>query len=472
MSLRLRLVAGMLVVAAVGLLVAAVATFRLVQSTLVDNLDEQLLAARPEVLQALGAEVLADRFGNGRPRRGDPFSAVAPGTHVEWVSLDGEIVRSIASRVDGEFLSPPDYSTTFTPGDSSERRFFTTRGEDGGPSYRVLVNPLGGGLGTLLVSQPLTDVQDTLRRLIVIEGGVALAVLVLAGIMGLVVVRLGLRPLDRVVSTADAITAGDLEQRVPFESRRTEVGHLGRAFNAMVSSLRESMRQREESEQKLRAFVADASHELRTPLTSLKGYSDILERPDLSEEDRELAGKRLREGSDRMSRLVDDMLTLARLDEEPERANDRVDLCEVAEAAVDDFRAAAPDWPVTLDREPDCFVAGDADQLGRIVLNLLRNVQIHTPAGTSAGVNVSAAGNSVFLEVWDSGPGIAPEDRERVFERFFRIDRSRARERGGSGLGLSIVASIIEAHGGKITALERDGGGTMFRAELPVEPAG
>ncbi|MFQ5382286.1 MAG: sensor histidine kinase [Dehalococcoidia bacterium] len=471
MSLRARLLAGTLLVAAIGLLVASAVTYRLVRGTLVDDLDDRIMEARFDVLLSLGADI-GPRFGGGnRPGpagRQGRLLAVAPGTYAEWRGSEGTIRGQVSAPVDGVELGPPDLSGELPEGDGSgEPHFFDTGGLEGGPDYRVAVDPLEAGLGTLVIAQPLTDVQTTLRRLVAIEAMVGTGALILAGLVGLAVVRLGLRPLDRVVATADAITAGDLEQRVPFENERTEVGHLGRAFNTMVSSLQESLKQREASENRLRAFVADASHELRTPLTSLRGYSEVLEREDLAEADRTLAGRRMRESADRMSRLVDDMLTLARLDEAPEAARAEVDLSEVVEGAAQDFRAAAPGRRLAVEAEPGCRVEGDRDQLVRVVGNLLRNIQTHTPPGTEAGVTLRRDGDGLVLEVWDAGPGIPTEMRERVFERFVRVDKSRARERGGSGLGLSIVASVVAAHGGSVAADERKGGGTLFRVRLP-----
>jgi len=469
MSLRTRLVAGMLLVVAIGLGIAALVTYRLVQSVLVQNLDDELVASQLDVFRQLGGDAPARAGGlaDGRPGRPMPFVAVAPGTYGEWRTASGDVFR-VSSPVDGEELAPPDLEARIPDTGAAFERHFTAGSTGDGPEYRVYVRTMERNAGTLVVARPLTDVKSTLGRLVVIEGGVAGGVLVLAGLLAFVVIRVGLRPLDRVVETADAIAAGDLSQRVPFANPRTEVGHLGRAFNAMIGSIQESMRRREVSEQRLRTFVADASHELRTPLTSLSGYSEMLGRPDLGAEDRELAGRRLREASGRMSRLVDDMLTLARLDEEPPRFTEPVDLAEVVEAAVDDARAADPGRELEADLAAGTIVHGNRDQLARIAGNLLRNVRVHTLPGVPAGVRVRSEGSSAVLEVWDRGPGVAADMKDRVFERFFRVDKSRARERGGAGLGLSIVASIVAAHDGTIMVDDNPGGGALFRVVLPL----
>lgn len=472
MSLRTRLVAGMLLVVAAGLGAAAVVTYRLVEHALVQNLDDQLAESRLDVFRQLGGDVPARQgSGESRPGRPVPFVAVAPGTYGELRLATGDII-SVSSPVDGVELDPPDLDARLARYGGKGEMYFTAGSAGDGPDYRVNVHAMDRDGGTLVVARPLTDVKHTLDRLVVIEGGVAGGVLVLAGLLALVVIRVGLRPLDRVIDTADAIAAGDLSQRVPFADSRTEVGHLGRAFNAMVGSIEESMHRREASEQRLRAFVADASHELRTPLTSLKGYSEVLERRDLAADDRELAGRRMREASERMARLVDDMLTLARLDEEPTQVTEPVDLAEVVEAAVDDARAADPDRRLEVDLARGAIVEGNRDQLARIAGNLLRNVKVHTLPGVAAGVRVRPEGGRAVLEVWDRGPGIPGDVRERVFERFFRVDKSRARERGGAGLGLSIVASIVAAHGGTVGVEDNPGGGARFWVALPLAGSG
>jgi two-component system, OmpR family, sensor kinase len=294
--------------------------------------------------------------------------------------------------------------------------------------------------------------------------------LVLAALaaVGLWVVRLGLRPLAAISETAAKIGAGDLTQRIEREDDRTEIGRLGRALNAMLAQIEAGYRAREASERKLRRFVADASHELRTPLAAVRAYAELYgrgaaERP--ADLERSMAG--ISRESERMSLLVEDLLLLARLDEGRQLEQERVRLDEVVGEAIDAARAVEPDRPIEAELA-EAVVIGDHDRLRQVVDNLLANVRAHTPAGTPARVSVTPNGASAVVEVADDGPGLDDEQLEHVFERFFRADSSRTRASGGAGLGLSIVAAVAEAHGGRVFAESEPGKGATFRIELPV----
>ncbi|HSH62458.1 MAG TPA: HAMP domain-containing sensor histidine kinase, partial [Acidimicrobiales bacterium] len=331
--------------------------------------------------------------------------------------------------------------------------------------------------GALVVALPLREVQQTLRRLLVIEAVVTVAVLVLVGGVGFWVVRMGLRPLGQIEATAGAIAGGDLTRRIERDDERTEVGRLGRALNAMLGHIESAFAERTASEQRLRRFVADASHELRTPLTSIRGYAELFrrgasERP----EDLSTAMRRIEEESGRMGVLVEDLLLLARLDQGRSLTRSPVDLVQVASDAVADLRVVDPDRPVSLecgDLEGGAGVVvdGDESRLRQVAANLLSNARLHTPSGTPVHVRVRASHATAALEVADEGPGLPPEQSQRVFERFYRADPSRSRASGGSGLGLSIVAAIAGAHGGNATVESTPGRGATFRVELPLETA-
>ena len=286
--------------------------------------------------------------------------------------------------------------------------------------------------------------------------------------LALWVVRVGLRPLSDIGSTAALIAEGDLSRRVERDEPETEVGRLGAALNTMLGQIESAFRAREASEAKLRRFVADASHELRTPLSAVRAYAELFERgagdrpEDLA---RSLEG--IARESERMSVLVDDLLLLARLDEGRPLDREPVALDEVVGEAVDTARTVEPDRPVTLAAEP-AQVVGDRQRLRQIVDNLLVNVRAHTPPGTPVEVRVGRANGSAVVEVADHGPGIAGGDAGRVFERFYRTDGSRSRSRGGVGLGLSIVAAVAEAHGGTVSVESEPGEGATFRITLPL----
>jgi two-component system OmpR family sensor kinase len=351
-------------------------------------------------------------------------------------------------------------------------RFFTVPATSGGDRFRVRAAIEGNDPNTLLLTAlSLHDVDGTLHRLLMIELLVTGIVLLALAAGGFWVVRLGLRPLRAMEQTAGAIAAGDLSRRVERADDRTEVGRLGLALNAMLAQIETAFKAREASERKLRSFVADASHELRTPLAAVRAYSELFARgADRRPDDLERAMAGITRESERMSLLVQDLLLLARLDEGRPLLREPVQLDEVVGEAVDTALMVEPDRPIALDAE-DAVVLGDRDRLRQIVDNLLSNVRSHTPPAAPVHVRVGRKDGNAVIEVQDSGPGLGAKDAERVFERFYRADKSRARASGGVGLGLSIVAAVAEAHGGGVAAIARDGAGATFRITLPAVPA-
>ena len=346
-------------------------------------------------------------------------------------------------------------------------RSFTVDALEGDERYRVQVSNERQGM--LIVAMPLADVDATLDRLIRIEVVVTALVLGALAVLGLWLVGVGLRPLDDIGSTAAAIADGDLSQRVERLEPTTEVGRLGASLNAMLGQIETAFQAQAESEQRLRRFVADASHELRTPLAAVRAYAELFERgaaerpEDLA---RSMAG--ISRESERMSLLVDDLL-LARLDEGRPLERKPVELDDLVREAVETARAVEPEREIALTTEP-AEVVGDAHRLRQVVDNLLANARSHTPAGTAVSVTVATNDGHAVIEVADAGPGISAE-AERVFERFYRADTSRARARGGVGLGLSIVAAVADAHGGSAAVESRPGEGATFRIELPLADA-
>ena len=349
----------------------------------------------------------------------------------------------------------------------------------------MLATPLDDG-SLFSVALPLDDNRATLRRLVGIEVGMSAGVLLALAALGWWVVRLGLRPLDKIGATAEAIAAGDLSRRVERAEERTEVGRLGLALNRMLGQIESAFDERRATEDRLRRFVADASHELRTPLTSIRGYAELFRRGAADRpEDLATAMRRIEEEAARMGVLVEDLLLLARLDQANlDQANldhDQgrpfelapVDLARLAADAVDDARAVSPDRPIAFADGSPVMVQGDELRLRQVAANLLSNAQVHTPPGTAVRVSVAAAGDRARLEVSDDGPGLAPDLAEKVFERFYRVDKARSRATGGAGLGLSIVAAIAEAHGGSahLEPPAADRRGATFVVELPLHVA-
>jgi signal transduction histidine kinase len=489
LSLRVRLLLGVVVLAAVGLAVADVATYTSLRSFLLDRVDNTLDAGHVQVERTAFGEPAGQgqgrrgghdgRFGNGPP--GD-FGPPAQG--VDWYQ-----VRTLSGQVvDGGFLvgggSPPKVVAqvrlpdTASGPDHERVRYFTVSSRDGGTSYRVRasIEPQQPD-NLLLIATSLGDVFGTLHRLLLIELLVTAAVLAAIAGLGLWVVRLGLRPLGEIESTAATIAAGDLSQRVERAEPKTEVGRLGLSLNAMLAQIESAFKARQESEgrlrrseQKLRQFVADASHELRTPLAAIRAYAELFgrgaaERPeDLA---RSMSG--ISRESERMSLLVEDLLLLARLDEGRPLEQEQVDLAQVVGEAVDAARIVDHDRPIEVATEP-ATVIGDKARLRQIIDNLFANVRSHTPPGTRVLVGLHRVNGHAELTVADTGPGLGEAEGVQVFERFYRVDGSRARSSGGVGLGLSIVAAVAQAHGGTAAARPTPGGGATFVVALPLAP--
>jgi two-component system OmpR family sensor kinase len=278
-------------------------------------------------------------------------------------------------------------------------------------------------------------------------------------------------PVAAMADTAEQITGGDLSKRVEHPDSATEVGRLGAAFNAMLDRIQEAFRAREASEAKVRRFAADASHELRTPLTSIRGYAELYRAGALAKPDElQDAMGRIESEAERMGSLVEELLQLARLDQEQEMEFAEVDLGDIATDAVNDARAVEPDRPIAVAVEGDApvVVRGNDPALRQVLANLLGNVRAHTPAGTPASVTVTRNGTSAIVAVADEGPGMEEDVASHVFERFYRADVARTRAAGGSGLGLSIVESIARAHGGSASVASAPGEGTRFEVKLPI----
>ena len=357
--------------------------------------------------------------------------------------------------------------------------YLTVRGTGAGSdaSFRVYVDTVQQGGGSnggsyagelLVVALPLDDVNATLGQLLLLElvAGAAITIVILVATW--FIVRGGLRPLNRMGRTARA-AASDLSQRVEPATENTEVGRLGLAINAMLSQLEAAFTERAANEQRLRHFVSDASHELRTPLTSIGGYAELLRRnPTMTEHDVALATRRIEEESRRMGVLVDDLLLLARLDQGRPLERAPVDLAALVTDACADARAADPSRVVTARVAGPVTVVGDDMRLRQVLGNVVRNALVHTPPGTPLEVALDVEGGNAVIEVIDHGPGIPPEHAQRIFERFHRSDPGRSGDQGGSGLGLSITAAVVAAHGGSIRVGETAGGGATFRIELPT----
>jgi len=465
MSLRARLLIVTLALVAVALAAAGWATHVALRSFLLDRVDRELVDS-----QIPATFALADVDGDGRIRpSGLPKDSV-----VRVIAADGRITGYDTRYPQTGALLPlppsvrPGLSTVDLPGNPGTYRILlVNEGSVGLQQLRPGTLPPGA---SLLIGVPLTDVNATLRRLLLIELAVGAATLGGLALLALWLVRIGLKPLEEIGETADAIAAGDLTQRVADENPRTEIGRLGLTLNAMLGRIEESFAERRENERRLRQFVADASHELQTPLTSVRGYAELFrrgaaQRPD----DLATTMRRIEAEATRMGVLVDDLLLLARLDQGRPLDDAPIDLTALVGELVADARVVEPDRSIETADEGPVIVRGDDARLRQVVGNLLSNARAHTPAGARVVVRTLARDGEAVIEVTDSGPGLTSDHAARVFERFFRADPSRARASGGSGLGLSIVSSIAEAHGGRAEVESTPGDGATFRVVLPLE---
>ncbi|MGH3417082.1 MAG: ATP-binding protein, partial [Actinocrinis sp.] len=316
-----------------------------------------------------------------------------------------------------------------------------------------------------------------------IEAAAWLVAFALVGFLANHRIKRNLLPFERMGDQVVAIGAGELDRRVDPADAATEIGRVGASVNEMLARLERAFSEQRASEDRLRRFIADASHELRTPLASIRGYAELFRRGAASRpEDLALAMRRIESESARMGVLVDELLLLARLDSGRPLGRGPVDLGALARDAARDSQAAGPQWPVEVTvrvegEESDdpalqrVEVCGDADRLRQLLANLLANVRAHTPPGTPTSISVRRIGETAVVEVADAGPGLTAEQQAKVFERFYRADASRKRGdgAGGSGLGLSIVASVAEAHGGAARVRSLPGRGTVFTIRLPLD---
>ncbi|MEU4356377.1 sensor histidine kinase [Streptomyces virginiae] len=484
-SLRTRLVvSAVALIAVVGTAIGTVTTLAL-RSYLVTQLDERLGTSMKMAARVPGGKA-ARESGTGFPMPpGSPLDAAG-------IRLDpGGAVLGSARNTRGEGWSPDQVPPALTGSQTTALTRAALEAAQASPgravgadlpglgSYRVRVSPDRG----LVLAFPLHEVDSTVRTLVGVEVCVTLAGLIAASLAGQALVGVALRPLRRVAATATRVSElplhkGEpaLHERVPDAEAdpRTEVGQVGAAINRMLGHVSSALTARQQSEMRVRQFVADASHELRTPLASIRGYAELTRRgrEEPGPDTRHALG-RIESEATRMTGLVEDLLLLARLDAgRPLSAADTdTDLAPLVVDAVSDARAAGPEhhWRLSLPEEP-APVRADAARIQQVLVNLLGNARTHTPPGTTITAHVSRETSTVRLRVEDDGPGIAPELLPHVFERFARGDASRSRAAGSTGLGLAIVQAVVTAHGGSV-GVQSEPGRTRFEVVLPLAGA-
>lgn len=460
-----------LILLSMALLVAissaiGVVSYASMDVVLTNQLDSQLMLA-----------------SRGRPPEGNPSGRPDPldarGQSVG--TLNARVVGGQVSREAG-FLSSDATRTALTSADVATLQALPRNGlpvdrKLSNGDYRLMATATPYG-DVVITGLPLATKQSTEASLVLTMVLVSLGGLVVIGLAGTALIRRTMRPLEQLSDVATKVSklpldAGEvaLAVRVPPSAAHptTEVGSVGHALNLMLDNVSSALEARQRSEMKVRQFVADASHELRTPLTAIRGYTELMRMTETFTEDGRKSLGRVQSQSERMTALVEDLLLLARLDEGKATETTDVDLTQLVVETVSDEKVMAPDhtWQLTLPDEP-VTVRGDATQLHQVLANLLSNARKHTPAGTTVTTGLMrSADGSVVVTVTDDGPGIPAEFQGNIFSRFTRADAARSGSEGSSGLGLSIVESIVVAHGGTVELVSRPGR-TEFAVRLPV----
>jgi two-component system OmpR family sensor kinase len=473
--LSVKLVAAMLALMAVALSLIGVASVVALRDYLVDRIDSQLTFAVSPYAQE------SPTLQGGYVPPTDFFVSVQDGVGRYAVIYDKHKYKRDQL---------PDLNTLFVDAPAHTRKHYTVFAIDHSRRWRVVPVIQADG-SVLTVGEDMSNVESAMERLVLINLFVGMTVLVALGLFGAWVVRRSLRPLTEIETTAGAIAAGDLGRRVPDLDERTELGRLSSALNTMLEQIESAFRARAasehravRSEERMRQFVANASHELRTPLTTIRGFAELYRQG--AADDPAAVLRRIESEAARMGLLVEDLLLLARLDEERPLHQSPVAMADLVRDAATAAHAIAPDRLIEVSSESGLVVLGDEARLRQVIGNLVTNALRHTPAGTPVSLRLRRDADYAVVEVADAGPGLTPEQAERVFERFFRVDKARTRaaaraadEPGppsqppphtGAGLGLAIVAALVAAHGGTVDVTTQPGAGATFRVRVPLAP--
>lgn len=478
-SLRSRLTLGIVILSAVGFLASSLVAQSALKSYLTSEIDHQLEAITGGTLpRIVTAGIAHETFESSAEDEGEhapasaapstPLQRIPTTTSLTLLDSKGKIVGGLGGDLNSASIS--DYVKGLLPEEVAHHADKAFTIEAPGADFRAIARTLPNNAGTVVAAQSLADLDNTVGKLGFLFFIISLALLFLMAIAARAVIKVGLRPLEDAEETAEEIASGNLSARMPEAAPKTEVGRLVNSLNTMLSRIEESFAVRTESEDKLRRFVADASHELRTPITAIRGFSELHRQGAVTgeKETKELIG-RIEGESKRMGSLVEDLLLLARLDQARDMEFKPVDMNVIISDAVASARAAGPEHPVSLSiPDEEIFMLGDETRIHQVVANLLANARAHTAVATPITVTMSADDSSVRISVADRGPGMSVEDQQRIFERFYRADSSRARSgEEGSGLGLSIVDAVMKAHGGSVSVESKVGEGSTFTLRFP-----
>lgn len=486
-SLRNRLLLTTVVVAAIGIGASDFAANAELRGFLIRQVDGQLSSvAGGTVSRLVRAGIAPSTDDSMMTTEGSPSSStqsatpefhpvtplrgVPTATAVTLLDPIGVVLGQLGGDISNGGSQATFAGMTLAEVARTKGKAFTVDTEHPHASTRAMAFVLPSNLGSVVISVSLNSVERTLHELSWLFLLISIAVLLLIGLISRWLITLSLRPLLEVEVIAAAIADGDLSARLPELQPSTEVGRLTQSLNTMLGRIEESFAQKNASESKLRRFVADASHELRTPLTAIRGFAELHRQGAVTGEVKvkELVG-RIEKESIRMGSLVEDLLLLARMDEARPNALEPVDLTHLIEESVASARAAGPDHPITLEVSEDLYVLGDTKRIHQALGNLLANARTHTVSGTKISVIANSNEFETTVSVADAGPGLSVQDQTRIFERFFRVDPSRARHAGeGSGLGLSIVDAVMRAHGGRVSVASELGKGATFTLHFPI----
>lgn len=468
MSIRLRLTLWYVIVLAVILAIFSGGLYGILSFSSLNEVDRTLQSRANEVEDRVTAALrvsLDPRFFRGRISLPAADAFATPGIYVQvqFDTADTPVVTRSDNLGEQAINVSADILERIKHGDSVYTNLVIDR-----VPLRVFVSPLtfhDQNIGVIEVAQSLQGVNDTLRRLATFLAVGVIGGLVLAFIVGAFLAQNALAPMDRITQTAHSIThSGDLTRRIEQKQTQDEVGRLVSTFNEMLGRIEELFRAQQR-------FVADVSHELRTPLTAIRGNLDLLRRGaanDPKELDEALAA--LDSESERMMRLVTDLLLLARADEGIKIQKQLVELDTLLLDVYRQARMMGNGVKVSLGNEDQARVNGDPDRLKQVLFNLVDNAIKYTPSGGEVTLSLDRDAEWVRVSVADTGIGIPAEDLPKIFDRFYRVDRARSREKGGSGLGLAIANWIAEAHGGRIQVQSQVGKGSTFTVWLPLAP--
>lgn len=474
-SLQKRLLIGMGLVAAMVVLVSGL---------LVTGIRHEMIEQVDQRLDALSANEPTRDDGRTKPDSGRGPDRDRDGSRFERssdiyegvVDEDGNLVDRFTPTIGDDTYSQPvlDDLGLRPESDRGGRaiRYATVPSADGQATYRVALRPFDGGYAVTAI--PIDNLLGTIRSLQLISLLGALAIFVVLAVVSWWVVRLGIRPINTMTQNATAIAAGDLSVRIDPAPEGTEAGELSDALNLMIGNITTAMDQQARSEQRLRQFVSDASHELRTPVTTIRGYAELYRHGGLTDPaNLDDAMRRTEQESARMGRLVEDMLSLARLDERRPMSFGPVHVAGLLDDLAADARVLDPDRTISVDVDAadPLIVSGDGDRVRQAVLNVLTNARVHTDGDielTAAPKPGADGRDGVEIEIVDHGRGMTAEEVDRATERFYRADPSRSRARGGSGLGLAIADGIVGSHRGELTIRSERGTGTTVAIWLPT----